>query len=209
MVILGENSHIWNHRQGDGTYQIDFGLSGVQAFHEADNLDLTDPEAVKKFLLQDKYFGSYHPWVMSLLSLVEPFPDGTIKRWVLNIMPPELLDWEPQKDVTLVGDSAHATTPYVGEGVNCAMRDGSLLLEQLQKHGISPTAIEEYERNMFPFGIDLVKRSLKSGATFFNQDAGVSFVKTMGNPKRRLLGIGDKTFEVGKVEKLKEDLLVG
>ena len=39
--------------------------------------------------------------------------------------------WEPQNNLTMLGDAAHVMPPFAGEGVNMAMRDAIELSEYL------------------------------------------------------------------------------
>ena len=80
-------------------------------------------------------------------------------------MPSEQLNWSPNSDVTLIGDAAHVTPPWVGDGANCAMRDSVILARNLQKHGLDKTAVAEYEKDMFRVASDVIIRSLASGVS--------------------------------------------
>ena len=59
--------------------------------------------------------------------------------------------WEPQANITLIGDAAHVMPPYAGEGVNMAMLDALQLSESLTSENFtnSTTAIAAYEQQMF------------------------------------------------------------
>ena len=59
--------------------------------------------------------------------------------------------WEPQANITLIGDAAHVMPPYAGEGVNMAMLDALQLSESLTGENFtnSTTAIAAYEQQMF------------------------------------------------------------
>ncbi len=65
------------------------------------------------------------------------------------------------------------STPFVGEGVNCAMTDSLQLAQQIVKCGVDDLdrAVSEYEKLMFPRGIDLISRSAQSGELFFAPDS--------------------------------------
>lgn len=198
MIIMGKYTNIWLQRQGDGSYQADFATSGEDKFALADRLDLRDLDALKKLLLQKEWFGHFETWAQDLIQHAEPHPDGSIRRWVLYAMPVDKINWEPAQGVTLIGDAVHSTTPYVGEGVNYAMRDACLLVAKLNEYGISQQAIAEYEKEMFPFAIDLITRSLKSGEMFYSEDAGRTFTEDAGRTftevmksKHKLVGITD------------------
>ena len=72
------------------------------------------------------------------------------------------------------------STPFVGEGVNCAMHDSVQLAQQIVKYGLDglDLAVSEYEKLMFPRAIDLINRSRKSGDLLFALDAPRGFLHT-------------------------------
>lgn len=79
--------------------------------------------------------------------------------------------------MTLVGDAAHVTTPFVGEGVNVAMLDSVMLVRKLKDRGIGRAAVEAYEKDMFSRAKDVIERSVNSGALYFDLNAPHSLVK--------------------------------
>lgn len=94
-------------------------------------------------------------------------------------MPTKYLNWSPSLGITLTGDAAHVTTPFVGDGVNCAMRDSIILANKLAEFGVGQEAIAGYEEEMFVFAVDVISRSLGSGEMFFEEDCPKSFMEVM------------------------------
>ena len=185
MIIMGDGKHMFNGRQGDGHYRIDIGLKGPEEF--ANNaINHSDFDAAKKFLLQEQHFGSYAPQFRDIIQQSE----GPFRPWLMYYMPTDRLNWKPARDVTLIGDGAHVTTPFVGDGVNCAMRDSCILAEKIKELGVTQEAIAAYEKETFPYAIDVITRSLQSGKMFFADDGPKEFlhVMTSGNP---LIGASD------------------
>lgn len=74
------------------------------------------------------------------------------------------------------------STPFEGEGVNCAMYDSVQLAQHIIKHGLDDlnSAVAEYEKLMFPRGIDLIERSEANGKLLFAPDAPQSFLRAFG-----------------------------
>jgi 2-polyprenyl-6-methoxyphenol hydroxylase-like FAD-dependent oxidoreductase len=169
MVVCGRNTKIWNQRQGDGHYRVDLQFLKPEDFAKNGSVDLADTEAVKKLMLQDEYFGRHFANVRALIEALE----GPIRPWPLYYMPPESLSWESAPGVTLIGDAAHTTTPYAGDGVNCAMLDSIILSEKLKEFGMPRVqeAIQEYEKKMFPYAADVIRRSNANGELFFDWNA--------------------------------------
>lgn len=186
MIVMGDGKHMFNSRQGDGHYRVDIGLQEPENFATCGKVDLSNYDAAKEFLLRDEYFGSYSPEMKQIIRQ----SDGPFRPWLMYYMPTEHLNWEPASGVTLIGDAAHVTTPFVGDGVNCAMRDSVILAHKLKELGISQEAIAAYEKEMFPFAIDVISRSLVSGEMFFEKESPKTFMETMASGKP-LIGTTD------------------
>ncbi|KAH6974608.1 hypothetical protein BKA56DRAFT_619547 [Ilyonectria sp. MPI-CAGE-AT-0026] len=177
MVAMGAGKHMFNSMQGDGHYRIDIGILGSEDFATSGLVDLTDLDAVKKFLLQDDYFGSYASELQDIITHSE----GPFRPWFMYFMPTDQLNWSSAPGVTLIGDAAHVTTPFVGDGVNCAMRDAVILAGKLKEFGVTPKAVTEYEKEMFPYAIDVIERSIASGKMFFEDNAPRAFSQSMSS----------------------------
>ncbi|KAL1870082.1 hypothetical protein Plec18167_007600 [Paecilomyces lecythidis] len=186
MIVMGKGNHMFNSRQGDGHYRIDIGFKAPEDFPTSGVVDLSNHDAVKEFLLQEKYFGAYAPQLQDIIR----FSEVPLRPWPLYYMPPDQLNWKTSPGVTLIGDAAHVTTPFVGDGVNCSMRDSIILANKLKEFGITEKAVSEYEKEMFPFAIDMITRSLKSGDMFFEEENPKTFVEVMQSDKR-LVGTTD------------------
>ena len=182
-VILGRGTKIWNQMQGDGHYRVEFGFE--RPLEYCTNLDL-DTAAMKKVLLLDEFFGHHAESLKELISAVE----GPFYPWPMWYMPVDRLNWAPSPGVTLIGDAAHLTPPFVGDGVNCAMRDSIILCQKLKEFGITTQAIAAYEKDMFPYAIDVIERSLEAGDLFFDDNAPTTFFEGMA--RKPLIGTTDE-----------------
>lgn len=183
MAICGNANLIWSAPQGAGIFRWDLCVPVPEDFHK----DMSDDEETKKFFLQDQYFGSFDPEVQAVIKHSE----GDWRPWKLYIMPTDCFDWEAQADVTLIGDAAHATTPWVGDGVNCAMRDALVLSKLLQERGISKEAVAAYEKEMFVWAEDLIRRSKFSGEMFLDKENPTRLVDFMKTSMHTLVGHTD------------------
>ncbi|KAF3003816.1 hypothetical protein E8E14_000945 [Neopestalotiopsis sp. 37M] len=184
-VIMGRATMIWNQRQGDGHYRIDLGFIRSDDFSTKGPVKLSDVDAVRALMLQDDFFGHHTPEFKQMIMAMDNF-----RAWPLYYMPPELLNWSASPDVTLIGDAAHVTTPFVGDGANCAMLDAVLLSNALKQFGITTEAIEGYEQEMFKNAIDVIERSRASGYLFFDWASPAVFNECMR--KRPLIGVEDE-----------------
>jgi kynurenine 3-monooxygenase len=53
--------------------------------------------------------------------------------------------------MALMGDAAHATVPFYGQGMNCGFEDCTIMWELMQEHGDNwPVIFEEYEKSRKP-----------------------------------------------------------
>jgi 2-polyprenyl-6-methoxyphenol hydroxylase-like FAD-dependent oxidoreductase len=173
MVVMGRNTAIWNQRQGDGHYRVDLGFLASEEFGNDGTVDLEDLNAVKQLMLDDHFFGKHAQDFKDLIEALE----GPFRTWPMWYINPDALNWKSVPGVTIIGDAAHTTPPFAGDGVNCALRDSIILCEQLRKYGITQEAIEEYEKQMFPLGADLIERSVRGGKLFYHWNSPEAFIK--------------------------------
>jgi kynurenine 3-monooxygenase len=54
--------------------------------------------------------------------------------------------WALEDQLLLIGDAAHAITPFHGQGMNCAFEDCRALIEQLEANGDWADACRHFER---------------------------------------------------------------
>ncbi|KAK4171977.1 hypothetical protein QBC36DRAFT_294808 [Triangularia setosa] len=186
MIVMGKGVHMFNSRQGDGHYRVDIGIPGPENFADAGLVDVKDWDALKKYLLQDEFFGTYSHEMKEIINQSE----GPFRPWIMYYFPTDCLNWKAAADVTLIGDGAHVTTPFVGDGVNCAMRDAVILAEMLKEFGVNEKAVAAYEPLMQEFGKDVITRSLQSQKMFFENEAPKSFIEVMSSGKP-LIGTTD------------------
>ena len=180
LAICGRSKLVWIQRQGDSHYRLEFGWRGPVDFAETAQLDLTDEDAVRKFLLQEEYFGGHAPFIHEIIRN----STGPFRVWPLYYLPVEHLNWPASPGVTLVGDAAHVTTPFVGDGVNCAMRNAQVLARKIKELGITREAVTAYEQEMFPYARDVISRSLISGDMFFEWDSPRSLMENLASSDR-------------------------
>lgn len=187
LVTLGDGKVIWTAPQGDGTYRMELVIPAPEDFPKSTGVDFKDNEAAKEFFLRDEYFGKFAPEIREVIK----YSEGDWRPWRLYHMPVDCFDWEPSSDVTLIGDAAHVTTPWVGDGVNCAMRDALILANKLDEFGITKEGIAAYEKEMFIWAEDLVGRSIQSAELFLAKDNPTSLVEFFKTSFGTLIGTTD------------------
>lgn len=186
MVVMGRSTMMWIQRQGDGHYRLELGFKRPEDFTKTRPFDLSDTEAVKKLLLSEDFFGHHADDIKAMIRAI----DSPFHPWPLYYMPPESLNWKAAPDVTIIGDAAHVTTPFIGEGANIAMLDSVVLGRKLKEMGISQQAIEEYQNDMFPRAREVIEKSNWSGELYFDWDAPKTVMKA--KQKGENSGLGER-----------------
>ncbi|KZB84942.1 FAD-dependent oxidoreductase [Amycolatopsis regifaucium] len=141
--VLGDGVSLGAQRNGDGRVRI-----GISFYHTGEDwlatsgIPFDDPAAARARLLD--LLDGWHP---RITALIEACDDLIVPRSISAL--PVGLTWPSTPGVTLIGDAAHLMPP-VGEGANMALLDGALLGLALAAHRDDfPTAVKEYEREMF------------------------------------------------------------
>ncbi|MBF6176384.1 FAD-dependent oxidoreductase [Nocardia blacklockiae] len=141
--VLGDGRSLAAQRNGDGRVRIGLSFYNTAAdWFATSGIPFDDPAAARARLLD--LFADWHPRFRALIAACD---DTIVPRSISTL--PVGLTWPSAPDVTLVGDAAHLMPP-VGEGANMALLDGAQLARSLAAHPDDfPSAIEEYEREMF------------------------------------------------------------
>ncbi len=85
---------------------------------------------------------------------------GPWRRWPLHTVDPDG-PWTSERGIALIGDAAHATTPFAAQGAAMAIEDADVLAESLHRHRDDlPAALALYERERKP----RVRRVVRRGA---------------------------------------------
>ncbi|MEU3271163.1 FAD-dependent monooxygenase [Saccharomonospora sp. NPDC006951] len=141
--VLGDGLSLGAQRNGDGRVRI-----GLSFYHTAEDwfstsgIPFDDPPSARARLVE-----LLPGWDSRFTALIEACDDTIAARAITTL--PAGLTWPSRPDVTLLGDAAHLMPP-VGEGANMALLDGALLALALAEHpGDFPSAVKEYEREMF------------------------------------------------------------
>lgn len=87
--------------------------------------------------------------------------------------------WEPQCNVTILGDAAHVMPPFAGEGVNMAMLDALELSRNLlsEKYKDTLHAVSVYEESMRSRASLIAHESLENGEIMHSENALHSMVR--------------------------------
>ncbi|KAI8317377.1 Monooxygenase asqM [Colletotrichum sp. SAR11_240] len=200
MMAVGHGRSLGVQQVSDKSYRLYLGMKAAEDVTR-NTLQLADTEGSREKLLNSpEFFGDFAPELKQFISDAE----GPFRPWPLYRMPVSSMNWARVPGVALIGDAAHVSTPFVGEGVNMAMFDALKLMNSIKKHcggGIDgqlkdcsgiETAVAEYENDMFPRAQSFISRCIASEGIFFAEDAAAEFIDVITNEAKQEEVFGDK-----------------
>jgi salicylate hydroxylase len=109
-------------------------------------------------------FAGWHPDIQTIVDLADP---DACYRWSLFYRPP-ISNWSTRR-ATLLGDSVHATLPYLAQGAAMAIEDGAVLARALDMADV-PDALQIYQRNRIERTTRIVEGSSANRTLFHMRD---------------------------------------
>ncbi|MBT8115509.1 MAG: FAD-dependent monooxygenase [Arenicella sp.] len=110
--------------------------------------------------LKDDYKG-WHPTVQAVIDAVDK---ERCYRWALHNHRP-FENWSSER-VTLLGDAAHSTLPYMASGAAMAIEDARILQRALDQAGEITAGFQLYQRNRFARTARIQKLSTRMGSLY-------------------------------------------
>ncbi len=110
--------------------------------------------------LRDDFLG-WHDTVDQIIQAVEK---QSCYRWALFDHAP-LSNWSSER-VTLLGDAAHATLPFMASGAAMAIEDGRILQRSIDQAQDIPSALQLYQRNRLERTAKIQRTSAKAGKLY-------------------------------------------
>ena len=113
-------------------------------------------------------FIGWHPIIQTIIDAADK---DQCFRWSLFGRPPTM-NWSTKR-VTLLGDSAHPTLPYLAQGAAMAIEDGAVLMRALEMKSDIADALQLYQRNRIDRTAKIVTQSAANRELFHlpSQDA--------------------------------------
>ncbi len=112
----------------------------------------------------DRLKNDYRGWHPIIQTVIDAADKDQCYRWSLHNRLP-LRNWSTAR-ATLLGDSAHATLPYLAQGAAMAIEDGAVLARALLQPSPVPEALDFYQRNRVDRTARVVEQSTKNRALF-------------------------------------------
>jgi len=106
-------------------------------------------------------YAGWHPIIQTVIDKADK---DKCYRWSLHNREP-IRNWSTAR-ATLLGDSAHATLPYLAQGAVMAIEDGAVLARALDMEGDIPAALQLYQRNRIDRTARIVTQSSENRRLF-------------------------------------------
>jgi salicylate hydroxylase len=110
--------------------------------------------------LKDDYRG----WHSTIQFIIDAADKDKCYRWSLHNRLP-IRNWSTRR-VTILGDAAHATLPYLAQGAAMAIEDGAVLARAIRQSATVPEALDLYQRNRVDRTARVVEQSTQNRALF-------------------------------------------
>lgn len=110
-------------------------------------------------------FTGWHPLIAAI---VDAAPRGGVASWALRVRPP-VPNWTDGR-VTLLGDAAHPTLPYMAQGAAMAVEDALVLARAVQAAPDMPAALAAYQAARIDRTARIVTESSANRFLFHNPD---------------------------------------
>ncbi|KAJ9205869.1 hypothetical protein DTO164E3_1122 [Paecilomyces variotii] len=196
MMAMGAGKQLAVQQVADGSYRVYLGLQVPEDFPR-NIIDISSTESAKNtFLSSSEFFADWAPDLKEIIANTE----GPLRSWAMHRMLVESMGWTRVRGLALIGDAAHVSTPFVGEGVNWAMYDALVLadriVEQYKRTGDGVAdeddqlerAVAQYEEEMFPRAKDFIERCMASEELCFSEDAAQRLADILHDPSQTILG---------------------
>ncbi|MFL9839159.1 NAD(P)/FAD-dependent oxidoreductase [Flavobacterium sp. ST-75] len=172
IMAFGNGKCLLMGLKGNGDLGFYISLKTDENWAKANGIDCNSKEQLLEWFKNE-----YTEWDSSWLELFKNIDTPYIPRPIYCM--PLNQYWEPQPNLTLLGDAAHVMPPFAGEGVNMAMKDALELSEYLTSNEYATVheAIEAYENGMRKRASVIAKESLDNGERMHSKDAANAMVQ--------------------------------
>jgi salicylate hydroxylase len=135
-VFMGPDGHVVCYYLRDGTLLNFVGIVETDEVSE---------ESWTVKLPWEELKAQYRGWHPALQTVIDAADKDQCYRWSLFNRPP-IREWSTRR-VTLLGDAAHPTLPYLAQGAAMSIEDGAVLTRALGMRDSIADALQLYQRN--------------------------------------------------------------
>ena len=178
LLAFADNKGFIAQRQGDGAIRV-YVAFRVKEDGFADLGIAFDNAADTRTALLDNFNG----WAAEITNLLHAC-DNTFRIWRCYSLPVGL-SWQSQEALTLLGDAAHLSSPFGGNGANLALQDAAELALAIVNNSQAGAAIAAYEASMRVRAEHAAQESADGLKMFLSPDGSRQFAhflqQAMGN----------------------------
>lgn len=129
LFAFSDSKSIMAQQLGDGSLNVSFWGAHSEDYiktFDSNTEGQADAESIKTQLRKE--YDGWHPQLLDIINMA----DGLIVPRNIHMLPVGT-KWRHRAGITMIGDAAHLTGPFAGEGVNTAMTDAMSLATALSK----------------------------------------------------------------------------
>tara|TARA_B100000674_G_scaffold52450_1_gene36238 strand:+ start:13895 stop:14401 length:507 start_codon:yes stop_codon:yes gene_type:complete len=119
-------------------------LQDTACFQITETDDVSEESWTAKFPWENLK-ADFEGWNDKIQTIIDTVDHDKCYRWALHYRPP-IDNWSTGR-TTMLGDSVHATLPYLAQGACMAIKDGAVLTRALNLCDNIPDALQFYQRN--------------------------------------------------------------
>jgi salicylate hydroxylase len=150
---------------GPGGHAVCYYLRGGELLNFAGTVEA--PVSEESWTLKfpwENLKSDYEGWHPAIQAIIDAADKDQCYRWAMHNRPP-IRNWSTQR-VTILGDAAHPTLPYLAQGAAMAIEDGAVLSRALSQVGSVAEALDCYQRNRIDRTARVVEQSNENQRLF-------------------------------------------
>lgn len=152
LFAYSDNKGLTAQQKGDGSLSVHAWSRREENWTKTCGYDTKNPKELKQAALEE-----YQDWAEPLKKIIEVADEDDIVTRSLYELPVGHR-WESRPGVTLIGDAAHLSTPFAGEGVNVAMEDALNLSNVIIAAAKERDPVQTLDNQLKAFEEDMFRR---------------------------------------------------